>query len=68
MDIDARTMDAEIRSAKARLYIMEAMMSAVFCRLAELESIKVAESAPAEPPTAAPPLQEDSWIGRDRLS
>jgi hypothetical protein len=47
MNTDSRAieMDAEIRSAKARLYVVEAMLSRVFCRLAELESMKIADAA-----------------------
>jgi hypothetical protein len=42
METDTRTieMDAEIKSAKARPYIVEAMNSRVFRRLAELEGMK----------------------------
>jgi hypothetical protein len=46
MEIDATKTewDAEIRRAKARLYVLEAMMSSLFCRLAAFEKT----SAPSE--------------------
>jgi hypothetical protein len=50
MDVDTWPIevDRDIKNAKARLTILEAMISALFCRLAELETSRKLQSEPSE--------------------